>query len=49
MLEFCLVMICQLEICESIERRNDLLTFLEILYELAYGKLKEISEQINME
>ena len=42
-------MICQLEIGESAEHRNDLLALLKMLYELAYGKLEEIFSQINME
>ena len=42
-------MICQLEIGESAEHRNDLLALLKVLYELAYGKLEEIFSQINME
>ena len=38
-------MICQLEIGESAEHRNDLLALLKVLYELAYGKLEETFSQ----
>ena len=42
-------MICQLEIGESADPRNDLLALLKMLFELAYGKLDEIFSQMNME
>ena len=42
-------MICQLEIGESTEHRNDVLEPLKVLYELSYEKLEEISQKIIME
>ena len=42
-------MICQSEIGESTEHRNDVLEPLKVLYELSYEKLEEISQKIIME
>ena len=39
-------MIFKLEISESTEHRNYLLMLLRMLYDLSYGKLKDISNEI---
>ena len=39
-------MIFKLEIGESTEHRNNLLMLLRMLYDLSYGKLKDISKEI---
>ena len=39
-------MIFKLEIGESTEHRNNLLMLLRMLYDLSYGKLKDISNEI---